>query len=80
VYVCAAATSPTYLDYPPEILGGLLISPGLETRLWGGTKFWPQGYPPIVTPCEIPQSGKNWAEASKQKLLLGVNLYGKILF
>jgi hypothetical protein len=78
--VCPAACRWTYTTYHPEIWHGLLISTGLGTKLGGDPKFWPPGVPPVVTLSKIPWRVKNWAGASKQKLLLGVGLDGKILF
>jgi hypothetical protein len=80
VYVCPAACRRTYTTNHPEIWYGLLISPWLGTKPEGDSKCWPLGVPPIVTPSEKPWRVKNWAGASKQKLLLGVGLLCKILF
>jgi hypothetical protein len=80
MYVCPAACRRTYTTYHPKILHGLLISPWLGTEPGGNPKCWPLGVPPIVTPSEKPWRVKNWVGASKQKLLLGVGWYIKILF
>ncbi len=79
-YVCPAACRRTYTSHHPKIWHGLLISPGLGTEPGGDPKCWPLGVPPIVTPSEKPWRVNNWVGASKQKLLLGVGLYLKILF
>ncbi len=54
------------------------------TWAWYLAKGRPQmltpGGTPIATPSEKPCRVKNWARASKQKLLLGVGLHGKIVF
>jgi hypothetical protein len=78
--VCPAACRRTHTTHHPEILCGLLISPGLGTKPEGDPKCWPLGVPPIVTPPEIHWRVNNWAGASKQKLLLRVGLLNKILF
>jgi hypothetical protein len=80
VYVCPAACRQTYTTNHSEIWHGLLISPWLGTEPGGDPKYWPLGVPPIVTPSEKPWRVKNWAGASKQKLLLGVGLICTILF
>jgi hypothetical protein len=80
MYVCPAACRRTHTSHHPKIWHGLLISPWLGTEPGCNPKCWPPGVPPIVTPSENPWRVKNWAGASKQKLLLGVGLYSKILF
>jgi hypothetical protein len=80
VCVCPAACRRTHTSHHPKIWHGLLISPGLGNEPGGNPKCWPPGVPPIVTPSEKPCRVKNWAGASKQKLLLGVGLDSKILF
>jgi hypothetical protein len=80
VCVCPAACRRTYTTYHPEIWHGLLISPGLRTKLGGDPKCRPPRVHPIVTPSGIPWRVNNWAGASKQKLLLGVGFLSKILF
>ncbi len=80
VCVCPAACRRTYTTNHFEIWHGLLISPWLGTEPGGDPKCWPPGLPPIVTPSENPWRVKNWAGASKQKLLLGVGLPCNILF
>jgi hypothetical protein len=70
----------TYTTNHPEIWHGLLISPWLSTEPGGDPKCWPPGVPPIMTPSEKPWRVKNWAGASKQKLLHGVGLPCKIFF
>jgi hypothetical protein len=67
-------------SHHPEIWHGLLILPGLSNKLGGNPECWPTGVPPIVTPSEKPWRIKNWAGASKQKMLLRVGLPCKILF
>ena len=49
-------------------------------RAKGRPQMLTPGGTPIVTPSEKPWRVKNWAGASKQKLLLGVGLQCKILF
>jgi hypothetical protein len=71
VCVCPAACRRTHTTYDPEIWHGLLISPGLGTKLGGDPKCWPPGVPLIVTPSEKPWRVQSWAGASKQKTLLG---------
>ncbi len=51
-----------------------------QHRARGQPKMLTPGVPAIVTPSEKPWRVKNWVGASKQKLLLGVGLYSKILF
>ncbi len=83
VCVCVrrpAACRRTHTSHHLEIWRGLLISPGLGTKLGGNSKCRHPGVPPLVTPSEIPWRVKNWAGASKQKLLLVVGLYDNILF
>jgi hypothetical protein len=80
VCVCPAACRRTHTSHHPEIWCGLLISPGLSTKLGGDPKWRPPGVPPLVTLSEIPWRVNNWGAASKQKLLLGVGLHDKILF
>ena len=80
VCVCPAACCRTHTSHHPKIWHGLLISPGLGTEPGGNPKCWPPGVLPIVTPSEKLWGVNNWAGASKQKLLLGVGLYSKILF
>ncbi len=80
VCVCPAACPRTHTSHHPEIWHGLLISPWLGTEPGGDPKYRPPGVPPILTPSEIPCRVKDWAGASKQKLLLGVGLPDKILF
>jgi hypothetical protein len=46
-------------------------------RARGQPQMLTPGLPPIVTPSEKTWRVKNWAGASKQKLLLGVGLYIK---
>ena len=52
----------------------------LSTEPGGDPKCWPPGVPPVVTPSEKPWRVKNWAGASKQKLLLGVGMCIQIIF
>ncbi len=78
--VCPAACRRTHTSHHPKIWRGLLISPGLGTEPGGDPKCRPPGVPPILTPSEKPWRVKNWMGAIKQKLLLGVGLYSKILF
>ncbi len=82
VCVCMSGSLPPdmHTSHHPKIWHGLLISPGLGNEPGGNPKCWPPGVPPIVTPSEKPCRVKNWAGASKQKLLLGVGLDSKILF
>jgi hypothetical protein len=80
VYVCPVACRRTHTSHHPEIWQRLLISPWLGTEPGGDPKCRPPGVPPLVTPSAIPWRVKNWAGASKQKLLLRVGLYNKILF
>jgi hypothetical protein len=80
VCVCPAACRRTHTSYHPEIWRGLLTSPRLGTKQGGDPKCRPLGVPPILTLSEIPWRVKNWLGASKQKLLLGLGLYNKILF
>jgi hypothetical protein len=80
VCVCPAACRWTYTSHHPEIWHGLLISPWLGTEPGGDPKCWPPGVPPLLTPSEITWRVKDWAGASKQKLLLRVGLPNKILF
>ncbi len=79
VCVCPVACCRTHTSFHPEIWCGLLISPMLGTKLGGNYKCWPPGVPPIVTMSEFPRRVNNWAGASKQKLLFGMCLQGKIL-
>jgi hypothetical protein len=78
--VCLAACRRTHTGHHPEIWRGLLISSGLGTEPGGNPKCRPPGVPPTMTLSEIPQRVANWAGASKQKLLLWVGLYCRILF
>jgi hypothetical protein len=63
----------------PKFGMGFSFHPGLAP-----SQGWPQMLAPrgtlIVTPSDIPWRIKNWAGASKQKFLLGMGLYIKILF
>ncbi len=80
VCVCPAACRRTHTSHQPKIWRGLLISPWLGTEPGGDPKCWPPGVPPVVTLSEKPWRVRNWAGASKQKLLPGVGWYIKILF
>jgi hypothetical protein len=55
--VCPAACRRTHTSYQPKIWRGLLISPGLGTKLGGDPKCWPQALPtgpPMAPPTARP--------------------------
>jgi hypothetical protein len=80
VCVCVCVCRRTHKSHHPKIWHGLLISPWLSIEPGGDPKCWPPGVPPVVTPSEKPWRVKNWAGASKQKLLLRVGMCIQILF
>ncbi len=51
--VCPAACRRTHTSYHPKIWRGLLISPGLGTKLGGNPKCWPPA-PPTAPPTFDP--------------------------
>jgi hypothetical protein len=78
--VCPAACRQTHTSHHPKIWRGLLISPGLGTEPGGDPKCRPPGGTSHTDPIWKTLKGKELDGASKQKLLLEVGLYSKILF
>ncbi len=59
MYVCPAA----YISYHPEIWRGLLISPGLRTKLGGNPKCRPQPRPwlrPLLLFSSLDHSARDY--------------------